>query len=114
MKKPICLILTFLFLMAQSAYAHPPGNIKAIFDSSSRTLKVNISHIVTNPKSHYIREAYITLNGDKAIEQIIKLQETDSSQFLQYSIPDAEEGDTMRIEARCSSFGKKFKEIKVK
>jgi len=106
-------ILAAVLLMSGAAYAHPPSNMQVSYDKYSKTLRVKIDHPVTDTRSHFISEVKMSLNGAEVLDHKFKMQENEASHFLQYAIPDAENGDTVRVEAFCNSFGKRFGEIKI-
>ena len=106
-------LLIVLFMVCAAAYAHPPSSLQVSYDRYSKTVKAKIDHPVTNVKTHYVAQVKVFLNGELAIDHKLKSQETESSEFLSYTMPDAEGGDAVRVEAYCSSFGKRFGEIKI-
>jgi len=68
---------------------------------TSQTLSVTISHSVSNPQKHYIKEITITKNG-KALETYeYKSQPGPSSFTYTYNVK-AKEGDTLKVKAKCN------------
>ncbi len=114
MKRMIFAAIVITLLAAQTVSAHPPSNIQLSYDKYTKTLKIKISHAVTDPRSHYIKDVTVAINGDIALTHTLKMQDTDTSQFLQYSLPDAKSRDRIRVQAHCSSFGKRLKEMTIK
>lgn len=109
----LTIIVISLFVFSRFAEAHPPSRLRLNYEDQMEMLKIRMSHTVTNPKTHYIKKIKVMVNGKVVLEHTLKEQDTDSGQFLQYSIPDVKSGDRIRVEASCSSFGKKKKELKV-
>lgn len=97
------------------AFAHPPKEIKAEFDKKSKMLKVNVIHPVKEQsiKQHYIKEIKIYLNDELVIQQNFKKQSSAEAQEVSYVLIDAEKGDKIKIEARCSILGSKEKTLDV-
>jgi desulfoferrodoxin (superoxide reductase-like protein) len=95
-------------------YAHPPITIQLSYDEYSKAIKIKASHPVSNPRSHYIKVIKVKIDGDLVLEHTLRMQDTDASQFVQYTLPDVKPGDQVRVEAYCSSFGRKMKEIEIK
>ncbi len=114
MKRTIFAMIVIVLLTAQTVSAHPPTNVHLSYDKYTKMLKIKISHAVTDPRSHYIEEVTVAVNGDIVLRHTLKMQDTDSSQFLQYTLPDVKPRDRIRVHAHCSSFGKKFKEMTIK
>lgn len=114
MRRYILMVIFMLLFICQAAYAHPPSRMRMSYDKPSRTLKITITHAVTNPESHYVKEVVVKIEGDDVLEHRLSEQETDNTQFVQYSIPDVESGDLIRVEVHCSSFGKRMKELTIK
>jgi desulfoferrodoxin (superoxide reductase-like protein) len=106
-------LLAAILLISQAAYAHPPSEIQLSYDKYSKTVKIKIDHPVTNTRTHFISEVKMFLNGEQVLDHKFKMQENEASHFLSYAIPDAENGDIVRVEAYCNSFGKKFGEVKI-
>jgi desulfoferrodoxin (superoxide reductase-like protein) len=100
--------------LAGASYAHPPSGIKALYENETKTLKVTVSHPVTNPETHYIDRIEVYLEGDKILEHKLSRQENDAAQYLSYTIPDAEKGDRIRVIIHCNSYGKRLEELKVR
>ena len=114
MRKVILLLLLSVFIVTcNSAYAHPPSDIKVEHNSNARMLTVIITHPVSNSEKHFINKIDIWLNGEEVIEHKISKQDNNKYQFAGYMIPDAKPGDTITVEAYCNISGKLKKDIKV-
>ncbi len=113
MKKCI-LILSFLcFVLFAQALAHPPSDIRVIFDASSKILTAVIVHGTSNPQGHYIKKVEVGLNAKEIIEQSISQQDNNQTQTVSYFIPDAKSGDRLSVEGYCSISGTLKKEITI-
>ena len=111
--KKIALFLILSFFICSVAYAHPPSDIKIIYDSGTKTLKTVIMHNVSDVKKHFINKVDIGLNGKEIISHAISQQDNNASQTVSYLIPDAKSGDALSVEGYCSLSGSLTKEIKV-
>ena len=99
--------------MCSGAFAHPSTDIKVEYSLKTRILTAIITHPVADPVKHHIGKVDISLNGEEIIEHKISKQDTNTTQFAAYMIPDAKVGDTIGVEAYCSINGKLKKDIKV-
>lgn len=108
------LILSFLALSLWPtvAQAHGPNGVLLRYDSDARTLRVDISHSVSNPQKHYVKKVTITKNGEPVtVHEYTGQPETSS---FTYTYPmEAKEGDTLKATADCNYFGSKTGEITV-
>jgi len=113
--KKIALFTLFLifFVVASTAYAHPPSDIKITFDPETKMLQAVIIHNTSNPVNHYIKKVDLGLNGKEIIKHVISREDNNESQTVRYLIPDAKDGDIISVEGYCSVSGKLKKEIKV-
>jgi hypothetical protein len=113
MKKIVCLSGIFiLFFLATTVYAHPPSDIKIIFDPKTKILSALIIHNVSNPATHFIKKVDVSLNGKEIVEQAISRQDNPNSQSVSYLIPDFKEGDLLAVEGYCSISGKLEKQLR--
>jgi hypothetical protein len=103
-----------MLVLVASVYAHPPSDIKILFDSKTRMLTVMIVHNTTNPVNHYISKVVVGLNGQDIIVQNISRQNNDASQVVKYYIPDVENGDVLSVAGYCNMSGTLGKEIVAK
>ncbi|MFA5300765.1 MAG: hypothetical protein WC389_21455 [Lutibacter sp.] len=115
MKKIVILVAFLIFsAVASIAFAHPPSDIKIIFDSKTKMLEAVIMHNTSNPATHYIKKIDIGLNGAEIIEHIVSREDNNGSQTVKYLIPDAKDGDVISVEGYCNLSGKLKKDIAVK
>lgn len=103
-----------LIMVSSKVYAHPPSEIKAAYDTKTKTLTATIFHPVSNPQTHFINKVEIFLNGQVVIEQKISRQENNAQLNVVYAIPDATVGSVVTVEAYCNINGKLKQEIKIK
>ncbi|MDD5255378.1 MAG: hypothetical protein PHR11_04930 [Candidatus Omnitrophica bacterium] len=107
MKRMAALSFLFLFLaVVSAAYAHPPADIKIIYDPNTRMLTAVIVHDTSSPDSHYIKKVDIGLNGKEIIAQEISRQDNNNEQIVSYRIPNVKKGDMLSVEGYCSISGR--------
>ena len=101
----ICLILAVLAFFAfypATAGAHPPKEVKLVYDVVSKTLQATITH--TNfSATHYIEKVRIKKNGEVVTLQEYSSQPTETFTYS-YKV-DAVAGDVIELKASCSRFG---------
>lgn len=113
--KSLAILSGSLLLLGQTenAYAHPPSDIAMTYDNITKVLKAVITHPVSNPRKHFIKQVEVGLNGEKIIEHRISLQDNSTTQTVGYLIPDAKADDIISVEAYCSISGSLKREIKI-
>ena len=92
------------------ADANPPKQVLAVYDSTTKTLTVTITH-PSAFASHYIKKVEIKKN-----ETVVTTQEYTSqpSATFTYSYPvEAADGDILEVKAMCSWFGSKSVKVTV-
>ena len=103
--------LLLLMLMAPFAAAHAPSEVSLAFDGQNQSLKVTVTHAVSNPSVHYIYKIIIMKNGEQVLAKEYKSQP--SSTFT-YDYPiNASPGDVLRADAYCVIAGSRSAEITV-
>jgi len=109
-----CIVLSFLVfsLWPSLAQAHGPKDVTLVYDSGSRTVSVTISHPVSNPQKHYIKEVTITKNGKEVAVYEYTSQPEPSSFTYTYPI-EAKAGDTLKVKATCNYFGSDTEELAI-
>lgn len=100
-------------MIASSAFAHPPSDIKITFDPVTQIFRAVIYHNTSNPKTHYIKKVGMGLNGKAILSQEISREDNATTQTVSYRIPDANPDDMISVEAYCSISGSLTKKIQV-
>lgn len=87
------------------ALAHAPADAAA--QRSGQTLIISLSHMVSDPASHYVKRIRIWRNGVQLAAQDFQRQSDASTQRLEISLEETavKTGDVLEIEAFCSRFG---------
>jgi len=116
MKKFVVLIALLVFPVGV-LFAHPASEIKADYMTGTKTLSIDVMHMVSTSKNmdtmkHYIKEITVMLNGVKVETKTFTSQTGDSTKV---SIKvNAKAGDKISINTTCSIAGTKSVEITVK
>ncbi len=108
------MMLAVLMLLAVllPAAAHAPSQVGLAYDSENQTLKVTVTHQVSNPSNHYIYKIAIQKNAEEALTKEYTSQPS-SSPFSYYYPINASEGDSLRATAYCRIAGSRSAEITV-
>lgn len=97
-------ILCLAFLVTVlPVLAHPPSDIVLDYDADSQTLRVTLSHRVSDPATHYVNLIHVSLNGTVATYEY-ESQPTDSQFTYEFLLP-ARPGDTVEVTADCNLGG---------
>lgn len=113
MKKVLLFTFILVLGLTLSISAHPPGEIEMSFTTDNNMLEVTVSHGSNDNTDHFINNVKVYLNGELHIEQNFIVQTDNEVQYLQYMIPGAESGDTIRLTADCNKFGSRESELTV-
>jgi|GEM_PF-494788 len=109
----ISLVLLFgLFLAYSPSLAHPPSKMELSYDGGNRILQVKVAHRVGNPSSHYVESIKISKNGELVLEKDYDKQENRSESIYEFDL-EANNGDSIKVEAECNRFGKISKSLKI-
>lgn len=114
MKKYLILCVLILFAASCEAFAHPPVNVEVNYEPNGQTISVIVRHDVGNPRTHFIKEIDVSLNGKRIIEDKFTRQSNDNGQSADYEVPSLKKGDTVTVDAYCSVSGKKTASISIK
>ncbi|MGB2630563.1 MAG: hypothetical protein WBD24_03680 [Candidatus Omnitrophota bacterium] len=114
MKKTILFFVIGILVVSQIAFAHPPSEIDAKFDHTTKTLTVHIRHFVINPNRHFIKEVTIDLNDTRKVfvEEFDK-QGNNFGFSVSFKLPQARPGDTITVTAACSRIGSLSKKFEI-
>jgi hypothetical protein len=74
------------------------------YNELSRTLAVTITHQVSDPQTHYIREVLVTINGKTVNDTFYTSQPGPGTLTYMYPI-DTKTGDEIAVTATCSLSG---------
>jgi len=95
---------TCLLLTAINTRAHSPSNMIISYNTSTNNLSVTITHVVSDPNTHYVESVTINLNGSNVITQPYSSQPSSSSFTYNYTII-AITGATIQVTADCNIGG---------
>jgi hypothetical protein len=100
----------FFTFYPATAGAHPPKEIKLVYDVVSKTLQATITH--TNfSASHYIDKVQIKKNGEVVTLQEYSSQPTETFTYS-YKV-EAVAGDVIELKVSCSRFGSRTESLTV-
>jgi hypothetical protein len=107
----IFLLFTLLSLSGIVS-AHNPTDMDLSFDTSTKELKVSITHPVSDTNIHYIKKIYIKINQE---EPIIEEYTRQPGNSFTYTFDGLEviEGYAVRVNAECNQGGSIIRELKV-
>ncbi len=88
-----------------AALAHAPADATAVL--ADRTLIVTVSHMVSDPASHYVRRIQISSGGTQLATKDFTRQTDSSVQRVELPLEGAalKTGDTIEVEVFCSRYG---------
>ena len=93
------------------ALAHPPRDIVAEFDNSTKILKIEVVHPVRSVDTHFIDKLEIRMDGKLMVVQNFDSQSSERTQEVLYVLIDARAGSAVVIQAECSIYGSSKKEM---
>ena len=105
------MFLSFAFL-SFNVSAHSPSNMALSYDSTTNELQVNISHQVSDPKTHYVDKIVVKINGETNINQDY-INQSGSSFSYTYEEIVVSEGDVIQVTATCNQGGSISKELTI-
>ena len=97
-----CFVL-FLGFVGQAG-AHPPSEIELTYDAQGEMLEVRMTHVVRNPRDHYIRKVELTKNSGEPRDFYFPAQ-VSPHEFKEKIPLKAEPGDEITIKAFCNKAG---------
>ncbi|MFX0108535.1 MAG: hypothetical protein ACFE7R_09645, partial [Candidatus Hodarchaeota archaeon] len=95
------MVLLMIMLSSEPVSATPPTEIALEYNSSTDFLFVNITHIVPNPKNHYIETVEVQKNNVFYENKTFSNQSSIIGQITNFTIP-AVGGDNLTVIAICS------------
>ena len=109
-KKKINNLVGFLLwlscFLTSLSWATPPSEIKLEYDQDKKILHMELKHVSSNPRKHYLRRVFIYKNDDDAIERDYTTQ-TNAQGLIEDVAIDLKGGDKVRVLAVCSKAGRK-------
>lgn len=97
-------ILLFLLALGIQAFAIPPSDILVEYNAEGKNLHVEVKHISTNIRDHYIRRLVIYKN-DIELKKFTYARQTSAAALIQDLSIDAIPGDVIRVKAICNESG---------
>jgi len=96
--------IVFLTIAGVNVRAHPPDAMSLEFNSGTNTLKVSITHGVSDNTSHYVVSVVVRVNG--SIDQTeFYTSQPDVAFFIYEYTVITNNGSTIQVTATCSQGG---------
>ena len=92
-----------LFLFTNSAFGHPPSDMRMSYDQQTGVLLVEVKHI-TPTRSHHIRR-FVVYKNNEEVSALTIVKQTTPSEFIQEIPLKAAVGDTIRAVVLCNEGG---------
>jgi len=94
-------------VLALSLPAHPPTEVKLIYNPETQILTVDILHPTPDIQKHIINEVLVFLNGEEIVRQSFTKQMNKEHHKMACLVNHAKPGDEIVVIAHCNVFGKK-------
>lgn len=108
------IFIAMLMMLATIALmAHPAGKVNVSWDAKTQSLGVDFEHKVRDAADHFVYNITIQVNGKKALEQILPLQESGDGGSFVYKMPGLKKGDKVNVVTDCNKGGKKSATITI-
>jgi hypothetical protein len=105
-------VFSLIALYPMTAYAHPPKEVKIVYNITTQKLEVTVTHDTSFTGFHYINKIEIKKNGASAGVYNYQSQPTKSEFTYTYDVP-ATQGDLIEVMAECKISGSKTVKITV-
>ncbi len=112
MKKIIWVFTCFTLILglAGAAAAHPPASLDVVLESAG-TLRIQVSHTVSDSAKHFINRLVVTRDGKVLAEQSFSKQTDKSGLVVELPVSGLAKGQTIEVEADCNIFGSLKKSV---
>ena len=97
----VCVVLS-----AGAAWSHPPTSLALAYEESDGMLTITARHSVGDPKTHFIKEFDIFVNGEKVHTITVSSQKDEKEAAETYTLGKLSKGTVVEVEALCNKFGK--------
>jgi len=96
--------IVFLTIASINVRAHPPDNMSLEYNPGTNTLKVSITHGVSDNSSHYVVSVVVRVNGSIDQTQFYTSQPDLLFFIYEYTVI-TNDGSTIQVTAVCSQGG---------
>lgn len=96
--------IVFLTIAGINVRAHPPDDMSLEYNSGTNTLKVSISHVVSDNTSHYVDSVVVRVNGSIDQTEFYTSQPDLVNFSYEYTVI-TNNGSTIQVTAICSQGG---------
>ncbi|MBP7101881.1 MAG: hypothetical protein KBA86_01400 [Bacteroidales bacterium] len=113
MKKQL-LTLFFLAFIPVCLMAHAPKKVVVSYDAATSTVKVIVTHPVSNVNTHFVQSIVITVDGKEVKTFNETKQENATTETVEVVLSGVKPGMTIEAVAKCNLMGSKKGKIAVK
>ncbi len=96
--------LAFLTIAGINVRAHPPAAMSLEYNSGTNTLKVSITHGVSDNTTHYVNSVVVRVNGSIVLSPTYTSQPSTIYFIYEYTVVTAN-GSTIQVTASCNQGG---------
>ncbi len=107
----LALAAVLLILGSDTAGAHAPEGLTLVLDDRTDVLTITVRHNVKDRTTHYVSSIEVWVNGGEAYERPYTSQSAGT--FTLRVQLDAQEGDTVQVNAYCVLEGMKWQSLTV-
>ena len=105
-------VFSLIAFCPMDAYAHPPKEVKLVYNISLQKLEVTVTHETSFPGYHYVKQIEIKKKGDSVSAHNYQSQPAKAEFTYKYDV-SAAEGDVLEVTAQCNLSGSKTVKITV-
>ncbi|MBL3592838.1 MAG: hypothetical protein JMJ93_04920 [Synergistaceae bacterium] len=104
MKSRTAAALAAALLIATSAWAHPPREIRLAYDGQDQ-LTLSVFHGVEDGTKHFIEKIEVRVGTDVVAERSFSSQTGPEGMEAAFSVGRLASGTTVKVKAQCNIFG---------
>ena len=88
-----------------AAHANPPNAVGVKYDTARGELDIQVEHVVSDRKSHYIEKVVVMKNGVEVASRSFESQTSSRNQTMPPIRIPAVSGDNFKVTATCNKRG---------
>lgn len=105
------LIFCAVLLSPVAGWSHPPSSILLAYEKTEGVLSITARHSVSDPKTHFIKEFSVFVNGEKVHTITASNQKDEKEAEETCAVGKLFKGTVVEVEALCNKFGKMKEKI---
>lgn len=102
--RALLFVIFMVGIFVTLSWATPPTNLTLTYDLETKTLHIEMTHVSSHLRKHYIRKILVYKN-DQEVEDIRLVSQTTPSSVIRDVVLDAKDKDVIRVKAICSEAG---------